>query len=102
MLHCFECGADLPDNIVYCLQCGKPLGNTDEETVVRPKPFDVWPVEPKPVEPIPVEPEPAPIPAQRQGSNTATLILGVLLGAGLVLGLLIVGAFLLASNRDDQ
>src|SRR4051812_2820131 len=101
MLHCFECGADLPDNIVYCLQCGKPLRNTEEETVVRPKPFDQWPVEPRPVEPIPViEKEPAPI--KRQGSGTATLILGVVLGAGLVIGLLIVGVFMFASTRNEQ
>ena len=101
MLHCFECGADLPDNIVYCLQCGKPLGGAEEETVVRPKPFDPWPIDPKPVEPIP-DIEPEPVPVRRQGSGTANLILGVLLGAGLVLALLIVGAFIIASNRDDS
>src|SRR4051794_21831239 len=100
MLHCFECGADLPDNIVYCLQCGKPLG-AEEETVVRPKPFDPWLIDPKPVEPIPVI-EPEPVLAKRQGSGTATLILGVLLGAGLVIGMLIVGAFMFASNHTDQ
>jgi len=101
MLHCFECGADLPDNIVYCLQCGKPLSNIEEETVVRPKPFDQFPVEPRPVEPIPVI-EPEPVPVKRQGSGTATLILGVVLGAGLVIGVLIVGAIMFASSRDDQ
>src|ERR1043166_1551561 len=100
MLHCFECGADLPDNIVYCLQCGRPLNNAEEETVVRPKPIDPWPVDPRPVEPIPVEPARRPV--ARQGSSAATLILGVVLGAGLVIGLLIVGAFMLSSNGNDK
>jgi len=36
MLHCFKCGADLPDNVIYCLQCGDRLdGADDAETVLR-------------------------------------------------------------------
>jgi hypothetical protein len=101
MLHCFQCGADLPDNLLYCLQCGKPLDVAEEETVVRPKPVELWPIDPKPVEPLPII-EPVPAPVQRQGSGTATLILGVVLGAGLVIGLLIVGVVLLTSGRDEK
>ncbi len=25
MIHCFKCGADLPDNMAYCLHCGSSL-----------------------------------------------------------------------------
>jgi hypothetical protein len=25
VIHCFSCGADLPDNLSYCLHCGVPL-----------------------------------------------------------------------------
>jgi hypothetical protein len=101
MLHCFNCGADLPDNILFCLQCGKPLETAEEETVVRPKPIEPWPVDPKPVEPLPII-EPVPAPVRRRGSGTATLVLGVVLGAGLVIALLIVGVFVLTSVRDKQ
>jgi len=102
MLHCFNCGADLPDNIVYCLQCGNPLNVGEDETVVRPKPvFDPNPIDPQPVEPIPII-EPAPIPVARRGSGAPYLILGVVLGAGLVIGLLIVGAFMLAAMQSDR
>src|SRR5436189_6475675 len=39
MLHCFKCGADLPDNVIYCLQCGERLeGDDDVDTFVRKKP----------------------------------------------------------------
>lgn len=36
MLHCFNCGADLPSNIVYCLHCGERLDASGEfETQIR-------------------------------------------------------------------
>lgn len=34
MMHCFECGAAMPDNMVYCLLCGSKLGG-EAETVVK-------------------------------------------------------------------
>ncbi len=102
MLHCFECGADLPDNIVYCLQCGTPLDVPEDETVVRPKPIFDPDIEPRPVVPIPViEPTPVPVPVKRR-SVAPYLILGVVLGAGLVIGLLIVGSFMLAAMQNDR
>ncbi len=103
MLHCFNCGADLPDNVVFCLQCGKPLDVPEvleEDTVVRPKPFDPWPVEPKPVEPLPIV-DPVPQPAARRRGGAVYLILGILLGAGLVIALLIVGVFMIAALQND-
>jgi len=36
MLHCFQCAADLPDNMLYCLQCGSPLD--EQPTVIRKRP----------------------------------------------------------------
>lgn len=84
MLHCFQCGADLPDNLAYCLHCGAAL-NDDTPTVVHPMP-----------EPVPVEPQP------RQGSGALKFILGSLIGAIAVVVLLVVGAFVLFSMRDDD
>lgn len=34
MIHCYSCGSDLPDNIIYCLHCGNRLDETP--TVVFP------------------------------------------------------------------
>lgn len=36
MIHCFKCGADMPDNMIYCLHCGVLL-ETEPETIVREK-----------------------------------------------------------------
>lgn len=55
MLHCFQCGADLPDNLFYCLHCGARLDGNDQPTVIR------QPIQPpvarkpkaKPVSPVP-------------------------------------------------
>lgn len=33
-MHCFECAAAMPDNMIYCLNCGAKL-NGEAETVVR-------------------------------------------------------------------
>ena len=35
MLHCFECGSDLPDNVIFCLNCGAKLP-LDDKTIVIP------------------------------------------------------------------
>jgi len=96
MLHCFECGADLPDNLLYCLHCGVQLDAAEDPTIVRPRPVEPLP---KPVVPLPPEPQPVVI---RQSSGATKFILGALLGAGLVILLLIVGVFMLASNRSGQ
>jgi len=44
MIHCFKCGSDLPDNMLYCLHCGSLL-NDEAETVVKER------IEPPPVAP---------------------------------------------------
>jgi len=34
MIHCYKCGADLPDNLNYCLHCGGKLdGGMVDETI---------------------------------------------------------------------
>lgn len=35
MLHCFNCGSDLPDNVIYCLHCGERLDTGEFETKLR-------------------------------------------------------------------
>jgi hypothetical protein len=34
MLHCYNCGADMPDNMLYCTRCGKKLDATETQTQV--------------------------------------------------------------------
>ena len=85
MLHCFQCGADLPDNLVFCLHCGAKLEDDETETVVIPEP----------VTPPPIDIAPKP----RGGA--AKFVLGSLLGAVLVILLLAVGAVMWVSLRPE-
>jgi len=82
MLHCFQCGADLPDNLAFCLHCGAQLED-DVPTVVIP-------------EPTPPEPRPS------GGSGAAKFILGSMFGGIAVILLLGIGAFVLFSKRNDE
>lgn len=100
MLHCFECGKDLPDNVLYCLYCGAEL-NSDFETARRPKPFDGPVPEPAIVEPIPTVVEPIPT-VVKQKSGIGKFILGGVVGAGLVIVALFIGAVALFYNRTSQ
>lgn len=37
MIHCYNCGADMPDNMLYCTTCGKKLDVPEMETQVLPQ-----------------------------------------------------------------
>jgi len=37
MIHCYNCGADMPDNMLYCTQCGRKLDVPEMETRVLPE-----------------------------------------------------------------
>jgi hypothetical protein len=34
MLHCYNCGADMPDNMLYCTRCGQKLDSPEAQTQV--------------------------------------------------------------------
>ncbi|MBV9214659.1 MAG: hypothetical protein JO053_00665 [Acidobacteria bacterium] len=72
MLHCFNCGSDLPDDIVFCLQCGVRL---DDETVT---------VVHRASKPEPIRPIGSGSPSARPGSGIGKLVVGGLLGAAAV------------------
>jgi len=36
MIHCFNCGADMPDEMLYCTSCGRKLDVTEQATQVLP------------------------------------------------------------------
>jgi hypothetical protein len=38
MIHCYNCGADMPDNMLYCTTCGKKLDVPEMETQVLGQP----------------------------------------------------------------
>ncbi|MEP6786817.1 MAG: hypothetical protein ABJB40_00195 [Acidobacteriota bacterium] len=104
MLHCFQCGADLPDNLVYCVHCGARLEDPDATTVVDPP--IVIPIDPRPspVEstPFPVDPRPAPTEPKRSG-GVLKFIIGGVLGAGAVIVLLaIVGSVIYYMSEQGQ
>lgn len=42
MIHCFKCGSDIPDNMIYCLHCGERL-DAEPETVVKENPIPTEP-----------------------------------------------------------
>ena len=102
MLHCFQCGADLPDNLVFCLQCGARLEIDDDTTVVDPP--IVIPIDPTPspvVDPLPrpVDPRPG---VSRQGSGVLKFILGGLIGAGVVIVFLVVLGIVIYTVQGEQ
>src|SRR5438445_5986702 len=37
MIHCYNCGADMPDNMLFCTACGKKLDVPEMETQVLPE-----------------------------------------------------------------
>lgn len=80
MLHCFQCGKDLPDNLAFCLFCGAQL-NDDAATVVRPV------VETQPV---------------ASGGGAGKFILGSLIGAVSVIALVAIAAFVIMSMRGED
>jgi hypothetical protein len=89
MLHCFQCGADLPDNLAFCLHCGAKLDD-EAPTVVRPGPDDIHDA----------ETIAANVPPRSSGA--AKFIVGSLLGAIAVILLLVIGAFVLFSMRNGE
>lgn len=80
MLHCFQCGSDLPDNLAYCLNCGARLDDSDAKTVVDPPV-----VRPDGMKPDQIEP--------KTGGGVAKFLIGGLLGAGAVIVFLVALGF---------
>lgn len=94
MLHCFQCGADLPDNLVYCVHCGARLEDDDATTVVDPPIVIPIDTRPTPIEPKPFPADARPIPAEpKRGGGVLKFVIGGLLGAGAVIVLLVVVGF---------
>jgi hypothetical protein len=91
MLHCFNCGSDLPDNIVFCLHCGARLDD-ETATVVHTAPR----TQEDPQQPVLTPPKPR--------AGIGKLIIGGLIGAGAVIGIFVVLGVVLYSiqSNDNQ
>ena len=77
MLHCFQCGTDLPDNLLYCLQCGARLDDDEVPTVVEI--------------PVVTADDKRPVPIEPKSGGMSKFLLGGLLGAGAVIVVLVLG-----------
>lgn len=64
MKFCPQCGTQLDDSVMFCSNCGAPVGAAPAQTAPAPAPVEAAPVQPVPVQAAaaPVNPEPAPAP----------------------------------------
>jgi hypothetical protein len=97
MIHCFNCGTDLPENVIYCLQCGRLVDDGEFDTRVRPareKPKDTVVVVPM----SSTRTASAPIPPPAPKRSKAPWIALATIGALAVLGIVVVAAVVITYN----
>lgn len=87
MLHCFNCGSDLPDNLAFCLHCGARL---DDETATVVHTARRTQADDKP-----------PVITTGSGTGLAKLVIGGLLGAGAVIAIFVVLGVVLYSMQGN-
>lgn len=92
-MYCIHCGAQIPDNVVFCTQCGKRVGATAsvDETAVSPEPVAAPGAPPAPDAAVPApaaSPAAAPTSAAPPAKKTpVAVIVGVVAAIALAAGI---------------
>jgi len=85
MLHCYNCGNDLPDNLIYCTRCGKRLDSPETPTQVMggPPAAVTTPFQSGPTTPV--------ITAKKRGGGVKVVVIALV-------GLLVLGAVVIVAG----